>query len=84
MLLALDYSLTEPLRIVLHGPADSPTGKSLIQAAHSVYRPNKALFGAEKTNDEVFASLCDEHACQATTKDPAEIRSFLQSGPQAK
>ncbi len=84
MLQALDYSLHEPLRIVIHGPADSPEGESLIRAAHSVYRPDKVLLRAEEPGDEVFASLCDDQACRATTSDPAQIRAFLQIDPPAK
>src|SRR5207244_11887042 len=40
MLLALDFALEEPRRVVLAGDANTPAGRTLLRAAHAIYQPN--------------------------------------------
>ena len=76
MLLALDYSLEEPKRIVIAGKVDSSDTHALLHAAHSVYQPNKVVLGTEgsvepfaktlKAKDtQPTAYLCTGTACLA-------------------
>ena len=45
MLGALDFSLDEPLRVVVAGDPASAETRRLLQAVHSVFRPNKVVMG---------------------------------------
>jgi len=89
MLVALDYSLEEPKRIVLAGEISNSAGKALLNAAHAVYQPNKVVLGTTgpvepfaKTltakESKATAYLCTGTACQPPTSDPARIKSFLK------
>jgi uncharacterized protein len=89
MLLALDYSLEEPKRIVLAGNIGNSEAKSLLHAAHAVYQPNKVVLGTTGpvepfartlgSNDKkATAYLCTGTACQPPTSDPAKIKNFLK------
>ena len=89
MLLALDYSLEEPKRVVLSGKLDTAGAHTLLRAAHSVYQPNKVVLGTEgpvepfaKTlkpkEDQPTAYLCTGTACQPPAHEPAKIKSFLK------
>jgi uncharacterized protein YyaL (SSP411 family) len=89
MLLALDYSLEEPKRIVLAGDVSTSAGKALLHAAHAAYQPNKVVLGttgpvepfAHKLTgkeSKATAYLCTGTACQPPTSDPAKIKSFLK------
>lgn len=82
MLLALDYLLYEPKRVVLTG-ADP----SLLQTVHSVYQPNKVVFSSDGPVDEFAKSLCLKNApmvfictgnaCLPPTKNIEEIKQTL-------
>jgi uncharacterized protein YyaL (SSP411 family) len=82
MLLALDYLLYEPKRVVLTG-ADP----SLLQTVHSVYQPNKVVFLGDGPVDEFAKSLCLKNAsmvficignaCLPPTKNIEEIKQTL-------
>ncbi|HZV34932.1 MAG TPA: thioredoxin domain-containing protein, partial [Verrucomicrobiae bacterium] len=87
MLLALDYSLEEPRRVVMAGdPAQSDT-RALIHAAHSVYQPGKVVLGTAgavepfaKTlspKDGAVVYLCTGNACQAPTKEANKVKDML-------
>jgi uncharacterized protein len=88
MMLALDLSLEEPRRIVIAGDPQSAKGKKLIQAAHSVYQPNKVVLGnagrVEKfartlpAKDGPLAYLCTGKACQPPMSDPTIVRQLLK------
>jgi uncharacterized protein YyaL (SSP411 family) len=89
MLLALDYSLEQPKRIVLAGNIEEGTGKDLLRGAHSVYQPNKVVLGTEgpvepfaktlkPTDSKPTAYLCTGTACQPPTHEPAKINTFLK------
>jgi hypothetical protein len=89
MLLALDFSLEEPRRVVLAGDAGSPSGRALLRAAHSVYQPNKVVLSTTGPV-EPFAKtlsakdgtptvyLCTGAACQPPTHDPEKVRQLLR------
>jgi hypothetical protein len=89
MLLALDFSLEEPKRVVLAGDATAADGRKLLQAAHSVYQPNKVVLSTTGPV-ESFAKtllpkdgkptvyLCTGTACQPPTHDPQKVKSLLR------
>jgi uncharacterized protein YyaL (SSP411 family) len=88
LLLALDYSLEEPKRVVIVGDPAAPATRALIRAAHSVYQPNKVVLG-NTGSVEPFAKklpvketpvvyLCTGTACQPPTSDPEKIRAMLK------
>jgi len=88
MMLALDFSLEEPRRVVIAGDPRSAQARELIHAAHSVYQPNKVVLGntgaveefartlPEKDGPVVY--LCTGKACQPPTNDPEKLRSSLR------
>ena len=88
LLQALDFSLVEPRRIVVAGDADSPEGRALLHAVHSVYQPNKVVLGATgavepfaqtlPAKDGPIVYVCTGTTCQPPTRLPAEIRRLLQ------
>ena len=89
MLLALDFSLEEPKRAVLAGDARSPAAKTLLQAAHSVYQPNKVVLGITgpvepfartlpTKNDQATVYVCTGTACQPPTHDAEEVKRLLR------
>jgi uncharacterized protein YyaL (SSP411 family) len=89
LLLALDFSLEEPKRVVLAGDPKSVAGQSLLRAAHSVYQPNKVVL-ATAGPVEPFAKtlplkdgkptvyLCTGTACQPPTHDSEKVKELLQ------
>jgi len=88
MLGALDFSLAEPLRVVIAGDPAQPETRRLLQAVHSVFQPNKVVLGNAgavepfaKTLPLSFsgpvAYICSGTECQAPTSDPAAIRAAL-------
>jgi uncharacterized protein YyaL (SSP411 family) len=89
MLLALDFSLEEPRRVVIAGDAKSAEARALLHAAHGVYQPNKVIL-ATTGAVEAFAKtlppkdgkatvyLCTGSACQPPTHDPAKVREMLK------
>jgi uncharacterized protein len=88
MLLALDYLLDEPKRAVIVGKANDALTRKLIQAAHSVYQPNKVVLSNEgpvepfaKTlpaKDAPMAFICTGTACQPPTNDSTVLQEFLR------
>ena len=89
MLLALDYRLEPPRRIVICGDRAAEETQQLIQAAHSVYQPNKVVLGTEGAYDSFVAGLsagkgtvaylCAGQSCREPSSDPEVVRQFLQS-----
>ena len=88
MLQALDFWLDEPRRIVITGGAGSESVRGLVQAAHSVYQPNKIVLGNAgpvepfaKTlapKGGATAYVCSGTSCQPPTNDPAKIGELLR------
>ncbi len=87
MLQALDFWLEEPRRVVIAGSADATNFHELLQAAHSVYQPNKVVLGNTgaveefartlPAKDGAVAYLCTGNACQPPTSDAAKLRELL-------
>ncbi|MBI4324845.1 MAG: thioredoxin domain-containing protein [Chloroflexi bacterium] len=89
LLLALDFWLEEPKRVVLTGDAVGAAGRQLLRAAHSVYQPNKVVLG-NTGPVEAFAKtlppyiggpvvyLCTGTACQPPTRYPGKVKKLLQ------
>ena len=89
LLLALNFWLEEPRRVVLAGDARSASARALLAAAHSVYQPNKVILGATGPV-ESFAKtlpardgrptvyLCTGTECKAPTHDAAKVKELLR------
>ncbi len=87
LLLALDFYLEEPKRVVIVGDPAEPKTKQLLSAAHAVYQPNKVILGNKgpvedfakslPTKEGSVAFLCTGTACQPPAKDPGTIAEFL-------
>ena len=88
LLLALDFSLEEPSRVVIVGDRSENKAHELLRAAQSVYQPNKVVLG-NKGPVEDFAKtlpaketpvvyLCTGTACQAPTSEPSNVALLLR------
>ncbi len=93
LMLALDYGLQEPKRVVLVGDFTCGSTASLLRAAHGVFEPHKVVMGNTgpveafaKTlpvNEEFTqAFCCTGTACQPPTRDKVKVTEFLKA--QAK
>jgi uncharacterized protein YyaL (SSP411 family) len=89
MLLALDFALEEPRRVVFAGDTASAPGRELLRAAHGTYQPNKVVLGANgpvepfaKTlparDGQVTAYVCTGTACQPPTHDAGRVKELLK------
>ena len=88
MLSAADFSLEEPLRVIVAGrPGDAPFA-TLLHAAHSVYQPDKVMLGNTgavegfartlPAKDGPLVYLCTGKACHTPTDNPDAVRRLLQ------
>ena len=87
MLQALDFWLDEPRRVVIVKKENPRELEKLLQAAHSVYQPNKIVLGNDgavepfaKTltaKNTATAYVCTGTACQAPTGDAQTLRQQL-------
>jgi hypothetical protein len=89
LLLALDFWLEEPRRVVIAGDPTSAAAQKLIHAAHAVYQPNKVVLGVTgpvepfaKTlppkDGQPTVYLCTGAACQPPTQDPEKVKQLLK------
>ncbi|HEX5219427.1 MAG TPA: thioredoxin domain-containing protein [Verrucomicrobiae bacterium] len=88
MILALEFSLEEPRRVVIAGDPQSIKARELAHAAHSLYQPNKVVLGNTGAVEEFARTLpakdgpvvylCTGKACQPPTSDPAQVRHLLR------
>ncbi len=90
MLLALNYYIEPPRRIVINGDRTAEETQSLIRAAHAVYQPNKVVLGVEgipkflmpslptHRDSAAAAYLCTGQSCRGSTNNPATVQQFLQ------
>jgi hypothetical protein len=88
MLQALDFWLDEPRRVVIAGDADSAPFHELLQAAHSVYQPNKIVLGTTgavepfaqtlKAKTGAAAFVCSGNTCQPPTDDAIKLKELLR------
>jgi len=92
LLMALDFYLHEPYRVVVAGkPGDSEFKKAL-HAVHNQYQPNRVILGnagpvepfaKKQTPDEdgPLVYVCSGTACRLPTRDSKEIQSHLKIAP---
>jgi hypothetical protein len=88
MLLALDFSLQEPKRVVITGEKDSSNFQELLRAAHSIFQPNKIVLGnvgaveeftrTLPAKTEATAYLCIGNSCQPPTTSAAKVKEMLK------
>ncbi len=89
MLLAFDFSLEEPKRVVIAGDPAAPDARALLRAAHSVYQPGKVVLGTTGAV-EPFARtllakngavvyLCTGTYCEAPTQAAEKIKEMLKA-----
>ncbi|EEF62149.1 protein of unknown function DUF255 [Pedosphaera parvula Ellin514] len=88
MLMAVDFSLQEPKRVVIAGNRAEPEAQKLLRAAHSVYQPAKVVLGNVGPVEEFARTLpakqgatvyiCTAKACQAPTSDAAKVKQLLK------
>ncbi len=88
MLLALDFALGEPRRVVIAGDVASPDVKRLLRAAHAVYQPNKIVMGNTGAVEEFVRTLpakdgavvylCTGNTCQPPTRDSDKVKELLR------
>ena len=88
MLMALDFSLEEPRRVVIAGDPGSSEGKKLLQASHSIYQPNKVVLGNAGPVEEFVKGLpkqgasqvflCTGTECRPPTRDTIALQAMLQ------
>ena len=87
LLQALDFSLQEPVRVVIAGARGSAKFHELLRAAHSVYQPNKVVLGNDGAVDEFSKTLpargettvyiCRGNTCQMPTDNADLARQML-------
>ena len=87
MLLAFDFSLEEPKRVVITGDPTGPETRALLRAAHGVYQPGKVVLGTAgaveefaktlPSKDGATVYLCTGTACQPPTREAEEIKKML-------
>ena len=88
MLLALDFALGEPRRVVIAGDVATRDVQGLLRAAHAVYQPNKILLGNTgaveefartlPTKDGAVVYLCTGNTCQPPTRDSEKVKEMLR------
>jgi uncharacterized protein YyaL (SSP411 family) len=89
MLLALDFAVEEPKRVVLAGDARSHPARNLLRAAHSVYQPAKVVLGTAgpvepfartlpPTQGQPTIYLCTGTACQPPTHETERVKELLK------
>ena len=89
LLLALDFSLEEPRRVVIVGDVKSSSGAALLAAAHAVYQPNKVVLGSTGAVEPFAKSLplqkgqptayvCTGTACLPPTQASEKLKSSLK------
>jgi uncharacterized protein YyaL (SSP411 family) len=89
LLLALNFWIEEPKRVVIAGDVTKPDALRLLHAAHSVYQPNKVVLGTSGLVEPLArtlvadqghpaAFLCTATACQAPTSDPDTLKRLLK------
>ncbi len=87
MLQALDFWLDEPRRVVIAGETNSTKFHELLQAAHSIYQPNKIVLGNNGAVEPFAKTLtakpgatayvCTGTTCQPPTGEAVQLRRVL-------
>jgi hypothetical protein len=90
LLLALDFALQEPKRVVLAGDWTCGSTAALLHAAHSGFQPHKVVLGNRGPVDAFSRTLpeneeftqaycCSGTACQPPTREAAKVQAFLSA-----
>jgi uncharacterized protein len=87
LLEGLDFSLQDPAHIVIAGKPGAAKFQELLQAAHSVYQPNKVVLGNSgaveefsKTltaKGEATAYVCRNNTCEQPTDDAGQMKKLI-------
>jgi hypothetical protein len=92
LMMALDFYLHEPYRVVVAGaPGDAATQK-ILRAVHGQYQPNRIVLGntgpveefakgLKPGKDGPEAFICSGRECKQPTHVAAEIQKYLQPAP---
>lgn len=89
MLMALDFLLEEPKRVVIAGETRTGAGKELLRGAHGVYQPNKVILSTTgpvepfaKTlhpqGGKPTAYVCTGTSCQPPTHEADRVKQYLK------
>jgi uncharacterized protein YyaL (SSP411 family) len=89
LLMAADFALEEPRRVVLAGDPDAAETRHLLQAAHAVFQPRRVVLGTvgpvepfartlSPKDGRPTAYVCTGNACQPPTHDPARLSNLLR------
>jgi len=88
MLQGVDFWLEEPARVVIAGSPRAAATRALVEAAHSVYQPNKIVLSNSGPVEEFartlpqkngpVAYMCTGSACRAPTSDPKQLQEQLR------
>lgn len=92
LLMALDFGLQEPKRVVLAGSPANPGMAPLLAAAHGVFEPHRVVLGNAGPVETFATTLsageggaraycCTGTACQPPTADPVKVGEFLRHQP---
>ena len=90
LLLALDFAIQEPRRVVLAGDFSCGSTHALLVAAHGVFQPHRVILGNSGPVDPFARGLpvheeftqafcCSGTACQAPTRDREQVHHFLMA-----
>jgi hypothetical protein len=87
LLQALDFSLDEPVRVVVAGEPGWAGTQALVEAAHGVYQPNKVVLGNTGPVEEFARGMasagdgvvyvCSGTSCQAPTRDAKKVMELV-------
>ncbi len=95
LLMALDFALQEPKRVVIVGDWKGASTRALLTAAHSTFEPHKVVLGNHgpveafartlKGSDESsLAFCCTGTECRPPTRDGKVVSNFLKETIAAK
>ncbi len=87
LLQGLDFSLPDPVRVVIAGDRDSGIFHKLLRAAHSAYQPNKVVLGTAgpveefsrtlPAKGEASAYVCRGNTCLPPANDAAQLKRLI-------
>ncbi len=92
LMMALDFYLHEPYRVVVAGKPGEPEFQKALHAVHNQFQPNRVILGnagpveefaKKQTPDEdgPLVYVCSGTACQLPTRDSKEIQNHLKVTP---
>ncbi|MSU33654.1 MAG: thioredoxin domain-containing protein [Pedosphaera sp.] len=95
LLLALDFALQEPKRIIIVGDWLCGSTRALLRAAHGTFEPHKVVMGNHglvesfartlKGSEEYsLAFCCTATECRPPTRDSKVVNDFLRAGTLTK